>query len=388
MNGKLGILALAVVALLAAGCGGGSVSGTPTSAGSLPATPDTAHLATATSAAPPLGEGVVMVIGQRGDGEGQFQSPQGLALDAQGNVYVADRGNRRVQVFDPRGGFLMAIADARFTGPRYVALDEGGRIYVSDASERVDVFNGRGDPLQSFGQAGSLPSQFSQIADLVVDAAGDLYVVDSGNARVQKFSMLRGLLFTFGDVGEAADSVTRPQGIALDLEGNVYVADAQNGRIVKYDPGGSFLRAFETDIGELRDITLDQRGYIYATDAAARVVCILDDQGRIVMQAGEGQLSDPWGVAVDGDGRVYVADAGHHCVLVLALPGEVPTPGPAPTPVASSTPTLSPVEGVAPWPMYGQRTAHGSESGGRTRRPQREVDVSRGSPCQLPGHRC
>ncbi|MCJ7621474.1 MAG: PQQ-binding-like beta-propeller repeat protein, partial [Anaerolineae bacterium] len=358
MNGKLGILALAVVALLAANCGGGSVSGTPTSAGSLPATPDAAHLATATSAAPPPGEGVVMVIGQRGDGEGQFQSPQGLALDAQGNVYVADRGNRRVQVFDPQGGFLMAIADARFTGPRYVALDEGGRIYVSDASERVDVFNGRGDPLQSFGQAGSLPSQFSQIADLVVDAAGDLYVVDSGNARVQKFSMLRGLLFTFGDVGEAADSVTRPQGIALDAEGNVYVADAQNGRIVKYDPGGSFLGAFETDIGELRDITLDQQGYIYATDAAARVVYILDNQGRIVMQVGEGQLSDPWGVAVDSDGRVYVADAGHHRVLVLALPGEVPTPGPAPTPVASPTPTLSPVEGVAPWPMYGGNAQH------------------------------
>jgi outer membrane protein assembly factor BamB len=299
-----------------------------------------------------------MAIGQRGDGEGQFQSPQGLALDAQGDVYVADRGNRRVQVFDPQGGFLMAIVDPRFTGPRYVALDEADRVYVSDASERVEVFDGRGEPLQSFGQAGSLPTQFSQIADLVVDAAGDLYVVDSGNARVQKFSMLRGLLLTFGDVGEEAELLIRPQGIALDAEGNVYVADAQNGRIMKYAPGGSLLRVFETDIGELRDITLDQQGYIYATDAAARVVCVLDGQGRIVAQVGEGQLSDPWGVAVDGDGRVYVADAGHHCVLVLALPGQVPTPGPAPTSVASPAATLSPVEGAAPWPMYGGNAQH------------------------------
>lgn len=358
MKVKLSVLALSVVALLAASCGGGSVSGTPTSTGFLPGTPDTGLLSTATAFPPPSGEGVVMVIGQRGDAEGQFQSPQGVALDGQGNVYVADRGNRRVQVFDPQGGFLMAIADARFTGPRYVALDEGGRIYVSDASERVHVFDGRGDPLQSFGQAGSLPSQFSQIADLVVDAAGELYVVDSGNTRVQKFSMLRGLLFTFGDVGEEAELLSRPQGMALDAEGNVYVADAQNGRIVKYAPGGSFLRAFETGIGELRDITLDPQGYIYATGAAARVVYILDDQGRIVMQVGEGQLSDPWGVAVDGDGRVYVADAGHHRVLVLALPGDVPTPAPAPTPEASPTPTLSPLEGVAPWPMYGGNAQH------------------------------
>ncbi|MGB9299025.1 MAG: NHL repeat-containing protein, partial [Anaerolineae bacterium] len=207
MKVRLSILALSLVALLAANCGGGPAGGAPTSTGFLPGTPDTALLSTATAFPPPSGEGVVMVIGQRGDGGGQFQSPQGLALDAQGNVYVADRGNRRVQVFDPQGGFLMAIADARFTGPRYVALDEGGRIYVSDASERVDVFDGRGEPLQSFGQAGSLPSQFSQIADLVVDAAGELYVVDSGNARVQKFSMLRGLLFTFGDVGEETQSL-------------------------------------------------------------------------------------------------------------------------------------------------------------------------------------
>jgi outer membrane protein assembly factor BamB len=170
--------------------------------------------------------------------------------------------------------------------------------------------------------------------------------------------MLKGLLFTFGDVGEEADLVTRPQGIALDAEGNVYVADAQNGRIVKYAPGGSILRAFETDIGELRDIALDQQGYIYATGAAARVVYILDGQGRTVLKLGEGLLSDPWGVAVDSEGRVYVADAGHHCVLVLALPGEVPTPAPAPTPEVSPTSTLPPVEGVAPWPMYGANAQH------------------------------
>jgi outer membrane protein assembly factor BamB len=303
-----------------------------------------------------------MVIGQRGEAEGQFVSPQGLALDAQGNVYVADRGNRRIQVFDQQGGLLMVFSDARFTGPKYVTLDEAGRIYVSDASEKVHVFNGRGDPLESFGQPGALPSQFSQIADLAVDAAGDLYVVDSGNARVQKFSMLSGLLLTFGDEGEEASLLSRPQGIAVDAEGNVYVADAQSGRIVVYAPGGTFLRAFDTGIGELRDITLDQQGYLYATDAAAAVVYVLDAQGRIVLQVGEGQLSDPWGVAVDGSGRIYVADAGLHRVLVLAPPGEAPTAVAAPTAEPSPMATLSPVEGVAPWPMYGGDAQHTGRS--------------------------
>ncbi len=361
MNGKLCVFIASALALMVAGCGGGpSVSATSSPSASLP--PSSEAQASPQVAAPPLGEGVVMVIGQRGEAEGQFVSPQGLALDAQGNVYVADRGNRRIQVFDGQGGLLTVFSDARFTGPRYVALDEGGRIYVTDASEKVHVFNGRGDPLQSFGQPGALPSQFSQIADLAVDAAGDLYVVDSGNARVQKFSMLSGLLLSFGDEGEEASLLSRPQGIALDAEGNVYVADAQSGRIVVYAPGGTFLRAFDTGIGELRDITLDQQGYLYATDAAASLVYILDDQGRIVLQAGEGQLSDPWGVAVDRNGRIYVADAGLHRILVLAPPGEVPTAVPAPTAEASPMATVSPVEGVAPWPMYGGDAQHTGRS--------------------------
>jgi outer membrane protein assembly factor BamB len=351
------LLLVLLVALVVAGCGGGSTSATPTMSGSGPSSTE-APASTPTLAPPPPGEGVFQVLGGRGSAQGQLEAPHGVAVDAQGNVYVADTGNGRIQVFDPDGAVLQSIADARFTGPLYVAVDDAGRIYVTDASEKVHVFNARGDPLQGFGQPGSLPSQFSGIADLAVDAVGDLYVADSGNGRVQKFSLLSGLLLTLGVDGEEDALLSRPQGVALDAEANVYAADAQTGRIVKYAPGGTFLRVFETGIGELRDIALDEQGRIYASDAAARAVYVLDDQGRIVTQLGEGQLSDPWGVAVDASGRVYVADAGHHRVLVLALSDEVPTPAPVPTVEASPTPTLSPVEGVAPWPMYGGDAQH------------------------------
>ena len=299
-----------------------------------------------------------MVIGQQGSEEGEFVSPQGLVLDAQGNLYVADSGNRRVQVFDPQGGFLTAIADARFAGPRYVALDEVGRIYVSDASESVHVFNGRADPLQSFGQAGSLPSQFSEIAGLAVDAAGDLLVADNGNGRVQKFSLLSGLLFTFGDQGDQTELLERPEDIALDAEGNVYVSDAENGRIQKYGPGGTYLRSFSTEVGELRGIALDGQGYMYVSDGDAALIHIFDAQGQPLMQVGQGELRDPWGIAVDRNGRIYVVDAGYHRVVVLTPPTEVPTAVPLPTVEVSPTATLSPVEGMAPWPMYGGDAQH------------------------------
>jgi outer membrane protein assembly factor BamB len=362
MNWKPLLVVMLLATLVTAGCGGGPSGATPTPDGSGPSAAETPPSSTATPLPPPPGEGVVRVIGSQGSGDGQFSSPQGLALDAQGNLYVADTGNVRVQVFDPEGGLLLSIADARFTGPRGVAVDAAGGIYVTDASEVVHIFNSRGEPVRSFGQPGSLPSQFMRIADLAVDSAGEVYVADSGNGRVQKFSMLTGLVFTLGEEGEEEALLSRPQGVAVDSEANVYVADAQTGRIVKYAPGGTFLSAFDTGIGELRDITLDDQGHIYATDAAARVVYILDGQGRILDQVGEGQLSDPWGVAVDSQGAIYVADAGHHRVFVFAPPGEVPTPAPAPTVEATPTPTLEPVEGISPWPMYAADAQHTGRS--------------------------
>jgi outer membrane protein assembly factor BamB len=303
-----------------------------------------------------------MVFGQQGSEEGRFLNPQGLALDAQGNIYVADTGNSRVQVFDPQGGFLTSITDARFAGPRYVTLDETGRIFVADASETVHVFNGRGDPLSSFGQAGSLPTQFSEIADLFVNAAGELYVVDGGNGRVQTFSLLSGLLFTFGDAGGEPELLGRPEGIALDVDGNVYVSDAAKGQILVYAPGGTYLRSIDTEIGEPRDVALDGQGYIYVSDGEAGLVHVLDAQGSPLLELGRGQLSFPWGVAVDASGRVYVADAGYHRVMVLAPPSEVPAAVPTPAAAASPTPTLSPVEDVAPWPMDGGDPQHTGRS--------------------------
>ncbi len=357
MNWKPLVFVL-LATLVTSGCGGGSISTTPTASGPGAGVGDTPS-ASPTAVPPPPGEGVLRIIGGPGSADGEFSTPHGVAIDAQGNLYVADTGNARIQVFDPEGVFLLSIPDARFEGPRYVALDDTGRIYVTDSSERVHVFDGRGDPLQSFGQPGSLPNQFSGIADLAVDSvAGELYVADSGNGRVQKLSLLSGLVFTLGEEGEEAGLLSRPQGMTLDSEANIYVADAQNGRIVKYAPGGTFLRAFDTGVGELRDITLDEQGYMYVTDAAARVVYTLDAEGRIVSQAGEGHLSDPWGVAVDSSGAVYVADAGHQRVLVLSPSGEVPTAVAEPTVEVTPTATLEPVQGIAPWPMYAADAQH------------------------------
>ena len=358
------LFSLLVLALLCPSC---APAGIPPGDTVVPS-PSVLSSAEATASAAPMpvspipGEGVLMIIGRQGSGDGEFINPQGLALDAQGNLYVADMGNDRVQVFDSEGNHLMTMGDPRFMGPRYVAVDDGGRIYVSDASERVHVFNSRGDPLQSFGQPGSLPSQFSGIADLIVSAAGELFVVDSDNDRVQKFSLLSGLLFTFGDQGEPVELLSHPEGIALDTQGNVFVTDAGNQRIGKYAPGGTFQRPFAGQVNTPRDVALDRQGNMYVTDGGRGLVQILDAQGQLLLELGQGQLEDPRGIAVDESGKIFVADTGNHRIQVFAPAREVPTAVPLPTPEASPTLTLPPIEGPAPWPMYGGNSQHTGRS--------------------------
>jgi outer membrane protein assembly factor BamB len=369
MKSKLWLVLLLIVAPLVAGCGLQDTSTTVPSPSLSPVAEITASaIPTATPVSPALGQGVLMTIGQQGSGGGEFRNPQGLALDEQGNIYVADTGNARIQILDPQGNFLLAISDERFMGPRYIAVDDAGRIYVTDLSESVHVFNPRGDPLQSFGQPGSLPSQFSAIADLDVDAAGELYIVDSGNGRVQKFSLLSGPLFTFGDEGEPRELLNRPEGIALDADGNVYVGDAGNNRIQKYAPGGTFLRTLAAEVGEPRDMAIDEQGNIYVSNGDTGLIQVFDSQGHPLLELGQGQLDDPWGIAVDEEGRIFVADAGNHRLLLFVRAEEVPTPMPAPTteaspaPEASPTALLPPIEGPAPWPMFGSNSQHTSHS--------------------------
>ncbi len=357
---------LLILAALVASCGPAGVPPAETipSSSSVPPSVGPTPSAIPPARTPVAGGELVMSIGQQGSGVGELINPRGLALDGEGNLYVADTGNSRVQVFDAEGNFLVAIADQRFTGPRYVAVDDIGRVYVADAAERVHVFNGRGDPLQSFGHKGSLPAQFSGIADVIVDAEGALYVVDSGNARVQKFTLLSGFEGTLGAEGEPAELLDRPEGIGLDREGNIYVADAGNRRIQEYGSGGTFVGGITGQVNAPRDVALDSQGNLYVSDGGRKLVQILDGQGRLLMEVGEGQLDDPWGIAVDEQGRIFVADAGNHRVQVFAGVAAGPTPAPMPSPEASPTPTLPPIEGAAPWPMYGGDAQHSGRSEG------------------------
>jgi peptidylamidoglycolate lyase len=134
--------------------------------------------------------------GEKGNGPGQFNLPHGIAVDARGRVYVCDRSNSRLQVFDPAGKFLAEWKGPQIGRPYGVAVAANGHIFAIDGGDPSESAPLRGkavelDPegnvVETFGSPGKGPGQFRTGHDIAVAPDGAAYVADSGGKRVQKF---------------------------------------------------------------------------------------------------------------------------------------------------------------------------------------------------------
>ncbi len=131
--------------------------------------------------------------GSSGHGPGEFNHPRAVALDAAGNVYVADTGNNRIVKLSPEGAQLAewgshGTGDGRLRSPNGVAVDAAGRVYVLDSeNNRVQVFDGAGHLLVKWGLRGAALGDFSQPSAIALGCAGDVYVADTNNNRVERF---------------------------------------------------------------------------------------------------------------------------------------------------------------------------------------------------------
>lgn len=135
--------------------------------------------------------------GSLGSGQGQFNSIRGIAIDAQGNVYVADAGNKRIQVFDGDGNFKSQITD--IGAPSAICITPGANqvLYSSDSNPVDDLDSGgeiykldlTGKVLGKFGRAGKLPKEFGTVNAIDCRRANELYVGEIGNWRVQKLTL-------------------------------------------------------------------------------------------------------------------------------------------------------------------------------------------------------
>ena len=184
-------------------------------------------------------------FGNAGVGDGQFSTPMGIAVDSTGTPFVVDNGNSRVEGFnwDAGSGAYMCntgggsvIFDGSpsyaLSGPTNIAIDGSDNMYVVDSlNSMVKKFSAGGAFQTLFGGAGSGNGDLSSPAGIAIDASGNIYVVDGGNNRIQKFSSAGGYLAQYGQTGSGNGQFSSPYGIFI-LGSSLYVTDSNNNRVV------------------------------------------------------------------------------------------------------------------------------------------------------------
>jgi uncharacterized protein (TIGR03663 family) len=199
----------------------------------------------------------VRAWGSAGSGPGQFQEPWGIAVSGDGRVYVADTWNHRVQVFDSQGNYLFGwgqFADTQgqadgqpgaFWGPRDLALDADGNVYVADTgNKRIQEFTADGEFLGQWGGAGATPGRFDEPTGVAVGPDGSIYVADTWNRRVQKFAADMQPAGEWSIDSWESESVVNKPYLRVDGQGHVYVGDPQGYRVLVFDSQGQYLMNF------------------------------------------------------------------------------------------------------------------------------------------------
>ena len=328
--------------------------------------------------------------------QAELDEPFGTAVDAMGNLYIADRANNRIRRVDAATGIITTVnlqrqapvysadpeTDPRLNGPRAVALDPSGNLYIADTqNQRVLKLDAAGilKTIAGTGTAGyraaqeGRPARQAQLdspSGVAVDAAGNVYIADYNNQRVRRIDAVTSIITTVAGTGDAgymasqdggpatAAELNHPGGIAVDGTGNLYIADTDNHRIRKVDAstrkittvagsgtagysvrdeGTSALRAA---LNAPCGVAIDAHGNLYIADysnnrirkvtATTNIITTLAGNGIAGYIASEdggaatsARLDKPRGVAVDGAGNVFISDYNNSRVRKVAAPGSL-----------------------------------------------------------------
>ena len=181
---------------------------------------------------------VVKEIGRRGDKFGEFEHPRGLAITKQSELFVCDRDNSRIQVFNKNLDFIRSIdlraVDSREQPckPNDLTFDQAGNMYVTDMSNNcVHCMTMSGHHLISFGSEGDGPGYLAGPEGIHYDKKGFLYVTEYKNHRVSIFKLNGDFVYKFGILGNGDNELKFPMGIITDEDGFVYVCELFNDRV-------------------------------------------------------------------------------------------------------------------------------------------------------------
>lgn len=263
--------------------------------------------------------------GPDGDAPGQFREPWAVAFDPQGNLFVSEFGNSRIQEFGPDGKWIRTIGSkgdekdrksGTFNQPSGIYVDPQGYLYVCDTFfHRIQKFDAKGNFVKEFAHS------FFGPKGIAGDGRGRLFVADTGNHQIQVFDTdgkYQGAWGT-GGAGRQEGRFTEPVGLTVGPDGSVFIADTDNRRIQKFTPAGKFAAAFSVPSWKGKNDEVPYLAYaggaLFASNTSENSVLKLDaSTGKILaVYKKKGHLKDggfdfATGVAVDPSGRVWVTE--------------------------------------------------------------------------------
>lgn len=290
-----------------------------------------------TSAALDLTIELADTFGRPGSGPGQFLQPRGLAVAAEEGLrylWIADKGNQRIQILDRGGHFVtqwgkFGIGKGEFHDP-VALLYANSQVYVSDAiNHRIQVFDKQGHFIRSWGRLGREPGNFHYPQGLAQDSYGYLYVADRDNDRIQRFDEQGRLDKVYGAFGSGAGFLSRPTAVlAAKGTGTFLVLEAGNHRLQRFSDGGDFLGFLGQDASKSKNLKAPQamveteQGILFVADTAQNRVVVLNRRGQWLRVITAPPMQAPSGLAWDESTQcLYVSDTGHHRILKYHILG-------------------------------------------------------------------
>jgi sugar lactone lactonase YvrE len=312
-------------------------------------------------------------LGYNGDGiaatAASLYYPTGVAVDGQGNIYIADIWNHRVRKVTVSNGIITTIAGtgtagynadgivattAKLNGPTDMAFDGSGNVYIAESLNyrirKVTVSTGIITTVAGTGIIGyngdgitATSAQLSTPNGIAIDGSGNIYIADSWNHRIRKVTVSTGIITTIAGTGAAGyngDGIVattaklyKPYGVAIDGSGNVYIADTSNNRVRKLMLNTGIITTIATTTQMLAplDVAIDGSGDIYIADHFYRIRKVTVSTGIITTIAGTGTagyngdgitatsalVNNPSGIDIDRLGNVYIGDTENSRIRVV-----------------------------------------------------------------------
>lgn len=276
------------------------------SAGSLAALPLLKHPMASAQQTSPIAQAerrFIVAFAPNGYSYGRDSLHDLVCRDAAGSV------RWRINTLGTALGELNCVSDISYN-------TTDASIYVVDRGNcRIQVFNLDGQPLRQWGGPGEEDGKFEFPYGIAIDDGGQVFVTDSMNHRVQVFASDGTFIRTFGELEQSGDGLNGPRGIALHPDGSIHVVDSANQRIQMYQKSGAYIGAYGsagTDVGQFlfpSDIAITADGTRYIADSTSDFVTVFSPDGSTSLfqpKFGDGRLAKPRWLALRPDGSLYI----------------------------------------------------------------------------------